>query len=413
MISKQEISDLAREFSLDVNTIEKDYVLGWLLAGIEHHHDLFEKWIFKGGTCLKKCYFETYRFSEDLDYTLIDKNQIDDKFLSLCFMDIATWLYDAVGIEIPKETIQFKIKCNQKTGKRSVEGKVGYIGPMQRRRDPVRIKLDLTADELVVMPHDLREVHHPYSDNPNDGIKSYCYSFSEVFAEKLRALGERARPRDLYDVIHLFRHANQIDNAEILEALQKKCDFKDIPVPTMNYLKAHPKRNELETEWKNMLAHQLPLLPTMENFWEELPNMFDWLHGRINKMQLELPLIPFEAEDIDLTWHPPGMIQPWQTIIPFELVRYAAANHLCVEIDYQRKDLIKCLIEPYDIKRTKDGNLLLVALENPTNEKMVFLVNDIKNVEITQIQFTPQYHIGLTPFSRSTKRDKDEKKIKA
>ncbi|HLB42365.1 MAG TPA: nucleotidyl transferase AbiEii/AbiGii toxin family protein [Gammaproteobacteria bacterium] len=63
MIDKQEIMDFAREFSLPVNTIEKDYVLGWLLAGIANDTELFEKWIFKGGTCLKKCYFETYRFS--------------------------------------------------------------------------------------------------------------------------------------------------------------------------------------------------------------------------------------------------------------------------------------------------------------------------------------------------------------
>ncbi|HEY0410225.1 MAG TPA: nucleotidyl transferase AbiEii/AbiGii toxin family protein [Candidatus Dormibacteraeota bacterium] len=25
----------------------------------------------KGGTCLRKCYYETYRFSEDLDFTLV------------------------------------------------------------------------------------------------------------------------------------------------------------------------------------------------------------------------------------------------------------------------------------------------------------------------------------------------------
>ncbi len=28
-------------------------------------------WVFKGGTCLKKCYIETYRFSEDLDFTVL------------------------------------------------------------------------------------------------------------------------------------------------------------------------------------------------------------------------------------------------------------------------------------------------------------------------------------------------------
>ena len=109
MISKNDLMDLAGEFSLDVNVVEKDYVLGWLLAGIRNQRFLSNKWIFKGGTCLKKCYFETYRFSEDLDYTLIDESQIDANFLTMCFTDIAQWLYKVAGIEIPKETIQFYV----------------------------------------------------------------------------------------------------------------------------------------------------------------------------------------------------------------------------------------------------------------------------------------------------------------
>ncbi len=52
MITKQEIMDCAREFSLSPETVEKDYVLGWLLAGIAAHPQLFDQWIFKGGTCL-------------------------------------------------------------------------------------------------------------------------------------------------------------------------------------------------------------------------------------------------------------------------------------------------------------------------------------------------------------------------
>lgn len=40
----------------------------WLLAGVAHHPELGPTWLFKGGTCLKKVFFETYRFSEDLDF---------------------------------------------------------------------------------------------------------------------------------------------------------------------------------------------------------------------------------------------------------------------------------------------------------------------------------------------------------
>ena len=64
MIHKQEIMTMAAKYDLPANSIEKDYVLGWLLAGIFNVEELNKKWIFKGGTCLKKCYFdETYRFN--------------------------------------------------------------------------------------------------------------------------------------------------------------------------------------------------------------------------------------------------------------------------------------------------------------------------------------------------------------
>jgi predicted nucleotidyltransferase component of viral defense system len=71
MIPAREILDLRTEWSLDVGVIEKDYVLGWLLAGIANDPDLSKTWVFKGGTCLRKCYYETYRFSEDLDFTVV------------------------------------------------------------------------------------------------------------------------------------------------------------------------------------------------------------------------------------------------------------------------------------------------------------------------------------------------------
>jgi len=72
VISQRELARLRAEWMLDQGVIEKDYVLGWLLAGIAQHGDLRRTWIFKGGTCLRKCYYETFRFSEDLDFTVLD-----------------------------------------------------------------------------------------------------------------------------------------------------------------------------------------------------------------------------------------------------------------------------------------------------------------------------------------------------
>src|SRR3989338_3348140 len=88
MIDKRELLDFAKVFDLPVETVEKDYVLGWILAGIEQEPAINSSWLFKGGTCLKKCYFETYRFFEDLVFTLPDKAHIDVDLLKKIFKRI-------------------------------------------------------------------------------------------------------------------------------------------------------------------------------------------------------------------------------------------------------------------------------------------------------------------------------------
>ena len=95
MISKKEILKLANSLDLRPDTVEKDYVLGWMLHGIYVNQQLKDKWIFKGGTSLKKCFFETFRFSEDLDFTILKKDHFDGGFLLKNFHKIADFIYDA------------------------------------------------------------------------------------------------------------------------------------------------------------------------------------------------------------------------------------------------------------------------------------------------------------------------------
>jgi predicted nucleotidyltransferase component of viral defense system len=85
MIDRREILEAASSLSLLPSVIEKDHVLGWLLVGINAHEELADSWLFKGGTCLQKCYFETYGFSEDLDFTRRNEDHVDEEFLRSVF----------------------------------------------------------------------------------------------------------------------------------------------------------------------------------------------------------------------------------------------------------------------------------------------------------------------------------------
>ena len=172
MISKREILELATQTNLQPHVVEKDYVLGWLLAGINQHPAINESWVFKGGTCLKKCYFETYRFSEDLDFTLRDPAQINASFLHETFTSIAEWIYDNSGIEIPVDRLTFEIFRNPR-GVDACQGRVYYRGPVTPagKQAMPRIKLDLTTDETLADTPVVTPVRHDYSDYPESGIK--------------------------------------------------------------------------------------------------------------------------------------------------------------------------------------------------------------------------------------------------
>jgi predicted nucleotidyltransferase component of viral defense system len=397
MISKQEILTLAAELQLQAHVVEKDYALGWLLAGIAAHPAIGPRWVFKGGTCLKKCYFETYRFSEDLDFTLQDAEHLDEKFLSEVFEEIGDWVYDVCGLQLPPEARKFEVFTNPR-GKFSAQGRVGYRGPLGRAGDPPRIKLDLAADEVLVLTPVQRPVHHPYSDLPGAGIHVLSYSFEEVFAEKMRALAERQRPRDLYDVVHLYRRQDlQPDRALVRSTLSRKCEFKGIPVPTYAALTDRPERVAIEVEWEQMLAHQLPTCPPFIEFWQELPAVFAWLNEQVT--QPVLAAIPAGHVVMDTSWRPPTMVRAWGAQAgSLETIRFAAANYLCVQLQYTKENGERTtpIIEPYSVRRTSAGDLLLFGVKSNTGEPRSYRLDRIRSATVTRQAFRPRYAIELT-----------------
>jgi predicted nucleotidyltransferase component of viral defense system len=50
VIGKAEIIRIAGQLNLNPHVVEKDYALGWLLAGINANERIAGSWVFKGGT---------------------------------------------------------------------------------------------------------------------------------------------------------------------------------------------------------------------------------------------------------------------------------------------------------------------------------------------------------------------------
>lgn len=183
----------------------------------------------------------------------MDISQVSKETLRLILKEIVQWIYEQSGVEIIENLIVMDLHRNL-----SVQVKLFYRGPLQQPVPYPAIKLDLTADEQIVLKPEKREIFHEYSDYPSETPRILSYSYEEIFAEKLRALAERARPRDLYDVIHLYQERHRLtDIARLLESLQGKCAFKKMSVPNLTIIEGHPQKSELLSEWKNMLHHQV------------------------------------------------------------------------------------------------------------------------------------------------------------
>ena len=178
MISRADIDDRVRLWGLREDVVEKDYVLGWVLWGIGTDPLLHRTWVFKGGTCLKKCYIETYRFSEDLDFTVLEEGPIEQGEVTEAISGVLDRVNQESGIDF---AVRFPAYQRRRTG-RSAEVRVYYRGP-RNTPGPASVKFDLTKDELVVCPPILRSINHDYPDVLPPPGQVRCYSFEEVFAE--------------------------------------------------------------------------------------------------------------------------------------------------------------------------------------------------------------------------------------
>jgi len=146
VISKADILERAREWQLTPEVVERDHVLGWLLAGIGQHPATKNNWVFKGGTCLKKCVLETYRFSEDLDFTLLPGAEYSEAGVDAVLREMVVQVTKLSGIRFPAVSGIAKDQARPHAARTGVEaaGAESGIPPVSRSsaeracRDDVR-----------------------------------------------------------------------------------------------------------------------------------------------------------------------------------------------------------------------------------------------------------------------------------
>jgi predicted nucleotidyltransferase component of viral defense system len=208
MIDKKEIEDKAAEFEIHAANVERDYVFGWLLFGIFTVSDLRSYIFLKGGNALRKGYFANTRFSSDLDFGI--PHDIAQATLLAEINKVCDFIQKKAQVVFLKEENKIKEKFPASEAPipelRVYELRV-YFQDFYGKRDDLRIRIsmDVTRFDKVLLNIQTVPLIHPYSDSAAVSCNIRCMKLEEIIATKLKCLLQRQHAPDLFDYAHSIK----------------------------------------------------------------------------------------------------------------------------------------------------------------------------------------------------------------
>ena len=258
MIKSGEIQNKARESGVRDQQIEKDYVLSWILQGISQHKELSKAIVFKGGTVLKKVYFEDYRFSEDLDYTLLN-NDITNELIFEWFEEVFKYISEEANIPL-------KIIDNNEHEDGGINFYISYVGPLGGLGAGKKVKIDISRSEKLLFKPVMRNVFLGYTDQEEHQL--LCYSLEEILAEKLRSVMQRMQARDFYDIWYLLE-VHEMDASFYINEFKAKCENKGID-PSDFHARLEHRLPQYKGRWEKSMTNQIKNLPEFKTVLREV-----------------------------------------------------------------------------------------------------------------------------------------------
>lgn len=233
MILKTEIEEKAKQFEIHVANVERDYVFGWILFGLFTVSDLRDTIFLKGGNALRKGYFENTRFSGDLDFGT--PGEMGEDFLMAEFRKVSEFIEANAGVKFfPDEQ---KIKEKFTASETPVPDLKVYeirlyfqdfYGNAEHIK--IRVSIDLTRYDHVMLPIQEMPLIHPYSDAELLKCKIRCMKIEEIIATKLKCLLQRQHAPDLFDYVYsVKRLGGNLDRTELVTTFIRKTIFDRNP----------------------------------------------------------------------------------------------------------------------------------------------------------------------------------------
>lgn len=230
MITKKELQDYAKLKGFNLGNAEKDYLIDIALLSISKNSK--NELVFKGGTCLYK-FHKLNRFSEDLDFSAVDKIDINNLIRKI-ILD-----FERFGIKSHIHT--------KKESRNSILINLRVEGPLFSGKSTTysSIGIDINLKSAVELEPEFLTYGSSYPNLAR--ISILCMKQEEIFAEKIRALMTRIRARDLFDLDFLFKKNIRAGT----RLISKKMGYYN---QQFNLNKLILKIKSLKISWKKELA---------------------------------------------------------------------------------------------------------------------------------------------------------------
>ncbi len=212
---KELFEDLAKKLKFPEGLLEKDYHLTRILHKISEKK--IKDLVFKGGTCLNKCYLGFYRLSEDLDFVYnrdtreLSKRQI--KFILDKLRRELIEILDELGFETSKKLGEGWKMLTSKIQPRIVGLEIITKYNSVINNSVQTIKLEISFRKKLKNPTKMKVIKHEFVDVLGDpilrkDIEIEVIDLTENFAEKFRALVIRKNVaiRDIYDIYFILKN---------------------------------------------------------------------------------------------------------------------------------------------------------------------------------------------------------------
>ncbi|MES2087519.1 MAG: nucleotidyl transferase AbiEii/AbiGii toxin family protein [Patescibacteria group bacterium] len=384
MIYKEEIEAKAKEFEIHPSNVERDYVFGWLLFGIFTASGLKDRIFLKGGNALRKGYFENTRFSSDLDFGIPD--DISQEELLSEINKVCELAQEKSGVVFVKDDNKVEEKFTASEAPlpdlKVYEVRVyfkGFNGESDHIK--IRISMDVTRFDKVLLPLQTVKLIHPYSDAADLVCDIQCMKLEEIIATKLKCLIQRQHAPDLFDYAHSIKLlGGTLNKEEVVETLVKKTIFNRNPFILKGILNGTA-FTYFRTEWAKSVICAKQLAMNVEDAIAAFIADLDILFANYTDNGFA-QFVYFSPEVRAKIMH-------------------AGRTQTLMKVRYKGYDRI---IEPYSLKylEKKSGEareyfyLYNCSGGESKPDTRCFLPERIESIENTEEKFTPRFQIELS-----------------